>query len=175
MRSVYRRLACRRMRRAQTETWLLLFFNSFESDGEQRLRVREKERREDVGEKKIKRGRLGGGAHEGEALCVLMLILEGPSCHHDVHLQSLPVRRGSLQSIPSLHRLALSHHTHPRGSNIPSVHRIQRNIACKQRETRTRLTLFAATPRDVKWSFGMAIQILLITNPTVQYCTYMIP
>jgi hypothetical protein len=50
----------------------IAIFFSFESDGEQRLRG-EREGREDVGEKEIKRGRLGGGAHEGEALCVLML------------------------------------------------------------------------------------------------------
>jgi len=34
---------------------------------------REKEGGERMGEKEIKRGRLGGGAHEGEAFCVLML------------------------------------------------------------------------------------------------------
>ena len=39
----------------------------FSEARESRERGREKEGREDVGEKEIKRGSLGGGAHEGEA------------------------------------------------------------------------------------------------------------
>ena len=136
---------------------------------------KEKERVEEVGEKKIKRGRLGGGAHEGEALGVLMLYLAGPSCHHDVVLQSLPVRRGSLNSILHPSSPLTSSSTHITPPNIHSVCSIQTNTACKQRErTRTRLSLFAATSRDVKWSFGMAInpiQIVLITVRKLLYWT----
>jgi len=155
---------------------LLLFNFLFESDREQRSRGERKERRGEVGEKKIKRGRLGGGAHEGEALSVLMLFLEGPSCHHDVDVHLFRSGEDHNQSIhPSLPppSWSLSPKTH---TTIPSVRRIQRNTASKQRERRTRLTLFAATSRDVKWGFGMAINPIEILLITVQlYSTYIIP